>query len=88
MMILSPVAPAHVALCVALAPPKGVFGPEPLRWGEPVSDFTACLRQHRNDRKLSRASLYYWVCAYANNQWNVYSEIGAWAEKLTLEKWS
>ena len=49
----------------------------PPRWGEPVCDFTACLRQHAKDRNLDRTARYYWVCAYANNQWNVSGEIGA-----------
>eukprot|EP00913_Durusdinium_trenchii_P000363 g333.t1 len=58
-------------------------GPQPCKWfvshwwGEPVCDFTACLRQHSKDRNLRKATLYYWVCAYANNQWNVRGEIGA-----------
>lgn len=47
------------------------------RWGEAVCDFFACLMQHSKDRALERKSLYYWVCAYANNQWNVSDEIGA-----------
>ncbi|CAK9041618.1 E3 ubiquitin-protein ligase TRIM71 [Durusdinium trenchii] len=57
-------------------------GPQPCKWfvshwwGEPVCDFTACLRQHSKDRNLRKATLYYWVCAYANNQWNVRGEIG------------
>ena len=52
-------------------------GVDPPRWGEPVCDFTACLRQHAKDRNLDRTARYYWVCAYANNQWNVSGEIGA-----------
>lgn len=57
-------------------------GPQPCKWfvshwwGEPVCDFTACLRQHAKDRNLDRTARYYWVCAYANNQWNVSGEIG------------
>lgn len=57
-------------------------GPQPCKWfvshwwGEAVCDFFACLMQHSKDRALERKSLYYWVCAYANNQWNVSDEIG------------
>lgn len=38
-------------------------------WGEPVSQFIDCLKQHAADRCLDEENTYYWVCAYANNQW-------------------
>uniref|UniRef100_A0A7S2HEF6 Uncharacterized protein n=1 Tax=Zooxanthella nutricula TaxID=1333877 RepID=A0A7S2HEF6_9DINO len=44
-------------------------------WGEPVLQFVQCLSQHSADRGLSAESPY-WVCAYANNQWNVQGEVG------------
>lgn len=40
-------------------------------WGEPVSQFIECLKQHAADRCLPEDTTYYWVCAYANNQWNL-----------------
>ena len=40
-------------------------------WGEPVADFLACLTQHAEDRKLSGENACYWICAYANNQWEL-----------------
>ena len=40
-------------------------------WGEPVADFLACLTQHAKDRELSGESACYWICAYANNQWEL-----------------
>lgn len=39
-------------------------------WGAPVRDFIACLEQHAGDRCLGEDAPY-WVCAYANNQWDV-----------------
>ncbi|CAE8615412.1 unnamed protein product, partial [Polarella glacialis] len=44
-------------------------------WGEQVQDFLACLSQHAEDRALGPDSPY-WVCAYANNQWALGSEVG------------
>ncbi len=44
------------------------------RWGEPVSQFIACVLQHARDRYFiagdddSCLDIPYWVCAYANNQ--------------------
>jgi hypothetical protein len=65
-------------------------------WGEPVVQFLACLKQHAKDRgliyqpgdeyyvkdvSLSR-SPYYWVCAYANNQYKLESELHSNHENL------
>ena len=53
-------------------------------WGEPVFDFIACLRaqrgpQHEEKEKVTTRGwtehCAYWVCAYANNQWNVEGEL-------------
>lgn len=44
-------------------------------WGEPVVDFVACLEQHSKDRELP-VDTSYWVCAYANNQWNIQADMG------------
>jgi len=43
-------------------------------WGEPVHDFLQCLEQHGEDWKLGPDTVY-WVCAYANNQWDLASEV-------------
>ena len=45
-------------------------------WGEPVVDFVTCLCAHSSSRRLQvgtagRAKALYWVCAYANNQWDL-----------------
>lgn len=42
-------------------------------WGEPLVDFVACLEQHSKDRQLADADAY-WICAYANNQWDLKSD--------------
>jgi len=39
-------------------------------WGEAVCQFIACLEQHRFDHRLDQ-NTFYWVCAYANNQWHL-----------------
>lgn len=43
-------------------------------WGEPVADFIKCLQGHAMDRGLLEDDAY-WVCAYANNQWNVAADV-------------
>eukprot|EP00931_Biecheleriopsis_adriatica_P101262 TRINITY_DN7643_c0_g1_i1.p1 TRINITY_DN7643_c0_g1~~TRINITY_DN7643_c0_g1_i1.p1 ORF type:complete len:691 (-),score=128.07 TRINITY_DN7643_c0_g1_i1:187-2259(-) len=43
-------------------------------WGEPVFLFLGCLRQHACLRHLA-VECAYWVCAYANNQWELSAEI-------------
>mmetsp|Transcript_106686 Transcript_106686/g.299756 ORF Transcript_106686/g.299756 Transcript_106686/m.299756 type:complete len:900 (+) Transcript_106686:76-2775(+) len=45
-------------------------------WGEAVSRFVACLRQHSQDRNFDW-NCPYWICAYANNQWNIDDELSA-----------
>eukprot|EP00434_Breviolum_minutum_P020137 symbB.v1.2.017757.t1/scaffold1389.1/size122275/6 len=44
-------------------------------WGEPVVQFTACVEKHSHHRKLS-PTVAYWVCAYANNQWQLDDDLG------------
>jgi len=59
-------------------------------WGEPVVQFLDCLKQHAHDRQLAREpheiesyvkgqslgrSPRYWICAYANNQHDLNSEL-------------
>eukprot|EP00438_Fugacium_kawagutii_P032914 Skav221779 [mRNA] locus=scaffold2426:275619:277445:+ [translate_table: standard] len=44
-------------------------------WGEPVVQFIACIEKHSHHRKLTEVP--YWVCAYANNQWQLGDELGA-----------
>jgi len=39
-------------------------------WGEPVRAFIFCLAAHSTDHMLDEF-VAYWVCAYANNQWNL-----------------
>lgn len=43
-------------------------------WGEATADFIRCLGQHLSDRKLPKDSAY-WVCAYANNQWDLGGDV-------------
>mmetsp|Transcript_16418 Transcript_16418/g.29159 ORF Transcript_16418/g.29159 Transcript_16418/m.29159 type:complete len:592 (+) Transcript_16418:31-1806(+) len=43
-------------------------------WGEPVLDFVKCLWQHSRDRN-HEATATYWVCAYANNQWDLGGDV-------------
>ena len=50
-------------------------------WGEPVLDFIACVSRHAKLRELPREAAY-WVCAYANNQWDL-AEIDVSDPKLT-----
>mmetsp|Transcript_51143 Transcript_51143/g.130136 ORF Transcript_51143/g.130136 Transcript_51143/m.130136 type:complete len:792 (+) Transcript_51143:117-2492(+) len=45
-------------------------------WGESLLAFITCIRCHSTDRALGEYSPY-WICAYANNQWNVHGEVGA-----------
>ncbi len=45
-------------------------------WGEPVKDFIACLEQHRRDFN-EKDDVTYWICAYANNQWNLGDHVTA-----------
>ena len=46
-------------------------------WGEPVLDFIACVEQHAKVRALKPEDAVYWVCAYANNQHKLDSDITA-----------
>jgi len=43
-------------------------------WGEAVWDFIVCLKQHSLDRELDDTTAY-WICAYANRQWDLAGEI-------------
>eukprot|EP00930_Biecheleria_cincta_P038436 TRINITY_DN26405_c0_g1_i1.p1 TRINITY_DN26405_c0_g1~~TRINITY_DN26405_c0_g1_i1.p1 ORF type:complete len:925 (-),score=131.48 TRINITY_DN26405_c0_g1_i1:136-2910(-) len=42
-------------------------------WGEPVESFFACVRHHSYVRKIENC--FYWVCAYANRQHELGSEV-------------
>lgn len=44
-------------------------------WGEPVAHFVRCVLHHRSIRQLPEATAY-WVCAYANNQHELGSDLG------------
>jgi len=48
-------------------------------WGERVEQFLACLEQHAQDRALHKSleSNPYWVCAYANNQWELGADLSS-----------
>jgi len=48
-------------------------------WGEPVAEFIDCLAQHAEDRGLQESSPN-WVCAYANNQHALATEMGSSVE--------
>jgi hypothetical protein len=69
-------------LCVASE--LRVDVPRASRWGEPVEQFISCLLQHARDRYFvaedddSWLNIPYWVCAYANNQWE-YAPVSACA---------
>jgi len=39
-------------------------------WGEPIQDFVTCVDAHSTLRHLPKTTSY-WVCAYANNQWEL-----------------
>lgn len=54
-------------------------------WGEPVSRFVLLLQQHAKDRDL-RADTPYWVCAYANNQWELSQELAMDPEQSSFRK--
>ncbi|CAE8718605.1 unnamed protein product [Polarella glacialis] len=45
-------------------------------WGEPVGLFISCITAHQLLRHLEKTSPY-WVCAYANNQWDLESDVTA-----------
>ena len=57
-------------------------GPQPTRWftshwwGEPVFQFVTCVVKHSEQRRLG-INAAYWVCAYANNQWDLASDLVA-----------
>eukprot|EP00933_Yihiella_yeosuensis_P078445 TRINITY_DN8994_c0_g3_i1.p1 TRINITY_DN8994_c0_g3~~TRINITY_DN8994_c0_g3_i1.p1 ORF type:complete len:532 (-),score=91.80 TRINITY_DN8994_c0_g3_i1:1683-3278(-) len=61
-------------------------------WGEPVLLFVSCLAQHCKDRQLfskrddTPDTVFYWVCAYANNQWNVGAELGSDPSESSFRK--
>eukprot|EP00931_Biecheleriopsis_adriatica_P008138 TRINITY_DN109368_c0_g1_i1.p1 TRINITY_DN109368_c0_g1~~TRINITY_DN109368_c0_g1_i1.p1 ORF type:complete len:800 (+),score=154.80 TRINITY_DN109368_c0_g1_i1:124-2523(+) len=44
-------------------------------WGEPHLQFIRCLEAHALLRQLQERDAVYWVCAYANNQWDIEVEI-------------
>lgn len=45
-------------------------------WGEAVLDFIRCLKKHAEVRDLPQDTAY-WVCAYANNQFELGAELGS-----------
>ena len=45
-------------------------------WGEPVFHFVSCVVKHSEQRRLGLDSTY-WVCAYANNQWDLAYDLAA-----------
>mmetsp|Transcript_38984 Transcript_38984/g.97995 ORF Transcript_38984/g.97995 Transcript_38984/m.97995 type:complete len:462 (-) Transcript_38984:86-1471(-) len=45
-------------------------------WGEPVVLFIRCLTMHAEDRGFDE-STFYWVCAYANNQYKLMGAVTA-----------
>jgi len=44
-------------------------------WGEKIFNFVACCECHAKKRRLSDGAALYWVCAFANNQHDVESDI-------------
>ena len=53
-------------------------------WGEPFNDFIKYLKEHAEDYGLNKNTTYYWICAYANNQWNL--ELGESLEESPFYK--
>jgi len=54
-------------------------------WGEAVCRFVLVVQQHAKDRHLPAHSPY-WVCAYANNQWNLEEALLDDPEKSSFRK--
>merc|ERR1712232_1330438 len=55
-------------------------------WGHAFSDFVECLHRHSDDAArspthfsalTSQRNVHYWVCSFANNQWQLQDELGA-----------
>jgi len=44
-------------------------------WGEPVLDFVPCVEEHSLRRGLDDRDTGYWICAYANRQYDLKSDI-------------
>lgn len=56
-------------------------------WGEYIFDFVACLGAHARDRMPNeRLESAYWVCAYANNQWELGEAIADDPGKTTFHR--
>ena len=64
---------AYVELVASVAQPPKWFCSH--WWGEPVLDFVNVLHRHCADRMQDLRTTYYWICAYANNQWKLNEEV-------------
>ena len=77
--IIKPATAEQKCSYVELVAPAGTTSQEPKWfvshwWGEPVKDFFEALKKHAEVRGLKKTDAY-WVCAYANNQHDLGSEI-------------
>ena len=43
-------------------------------WGTPFQHFVQCLRRHSD--YTAAPDVTYWICSFANNQWDIASDIG------------
>ena len=79
--VVKPATKEHKCSYVELVAPAGTSSQRPKWfvshwWGEPVKDFIKALKNHAEVRGLASTDAY-WVCAYANNQHDLGSEIPA-----------
>ena len=77
--IIKPATAEQKCSYVELVAPAGTTSQEPKWfvshwWGEPVKDFVKALKKYAEVRGLKKTDAY-WVCAYANNQHDLGSEI-------------
>lgn len=54
-------------------------------WGEPHPELIKCIEQHMTDRALTDLTSY-WICAYANNQWDLQTDVTADPAKSSFRK--
>lgn len=55
-------------------------------WGESIVDFVSCVESHSELHQFSKQRTGYWVCAYANDQHNLGTELGNDVENSSFRK--
>eukprot|EP00928_Gymnodinium_smaydae_P044490 TRINITY_DN29677_c0_g1_i1.p1 TRINITY_DN29677_c0_g1~~TRINITY_DN29677_c0_g1_i1.p1 ORF type:complete len:1138 (+),score=115.39 TRINITY_DN29677_c0_g1_i1:27-3440(+) len=55
-------------------------------WGEPVLSFISCCREHARLRKLDKTDCRYWVCAYANRQHDLGTDMASNPEDSSFRR--